>query len=189
MNVGIDFSGSPKDERIEKTKLPHCIKGESSTYLSCLSLNLGRQQRQNSCRQTELFSVMRWGRLGAAKATSSGSGWHSMSKREKLSECRSAIGVETAPKDYGRRCQQYIDNAQLLTLILGLLMRRSFPVSDITVWVKTVARPVILSDLTALCEARVSRLVRKTLSFSKKLENPSGAIWDFVYHYNASLPV
>ena len=34
---------------------------------------------------------------------------------------------------------------------------------------------------------RVSRLVRKTLSFSKKLENHIGAIWMSVHHYNASL--
>lgn len=31
---------------------------------------------------------------------------------------------------------------------------------------------------------RVSRLVRKTLSFSKKLENHIGAIWSFIHHYN-----
>lgn len=36
---------------------------------------------------------------------------------------------------------------------------------------------------------RISRLVRKTLSFSKKLENHIGAIWYFIHHYNASLPV
>lgn len=34
---------------------------------------------------------------------------------------------------------------------------------------------------------RVSRLVRKTLSFSKKLENHIGAIWNFIHHYNAGL--
>ena len=34
---------------------------------------------------------------------------------------------------------------------------------------------------------RISRLVRKTLSFSKKLENHIGAIWYFVHHYNAAL--
>lgn len=34
---------------------------------------------------------------------------------------------------------------------------------------------------------RVSRLVRKTLSFSKKIENHIGAIWMFIHHYNASL--
>jgi IS1 family transposase len=33
----------------------------------------------------------------------------------------------------------------------------------------------------------VSRLVRKTLSFSKSLENHIGAIWYFIHHYNASL--
>ena len=34
---------------------------------------------------------------------------------------------------------------------------------------------------------RISRLVRKTLSFSQKLENHIGAIWYFVHDYNASL--
>ncbi len=34
---------------------------------------------------------------------------------------------------------------------------------------------------------RISRLVRKTLSFSKKLENHIGAIWYFVHYYNAAL--
>ena len=32
---------------------------------------------------------------------------------------------------------------------------------------------------------RISRLVRQTLSFSKKLENHIGAIWNFVHHYNS----
>ncbi len=34
---------------------------------------------------------------------------------------------------------------------------------------------------------RVSRLVRKTLSFSKKISNHIGAIWYFIHSYNASL--
>ncbi|MCI5167624.1 MAG: IS1 family transposase, partial [Candidatus Electrothrix sp. GM3_4] len=34
---------------------------------------------------------------------------------------------------------------------------------------------------------RISRLVRDTLSFSKKIENHIGAIWNFIHHYNASL--
>lgn len=34
---------------------------------------------------------------------------------------------------------------------------------------------------------RVSRLVRKTLSFSKSLENHMGAIWYFIHAYNQSL--
>jgi hypothetical protein len=31
---------------------------------------------------------------------------------------------------------------------------------------------------------RVSCLVRKTLSFSKKLDNHIKAIWNFIHHYN-----
>ena len=34
---------------------------------------------------------------------------------------------------------------------------------------------------------RLSRLGRKTLSFSKKLDNHIGAIWFFILHYNQSL--
>lgn len=34
---------------------------------------------------------------------------------------------------------------------------------------------------------RVSRLVRKTLSFSKKLENHIGAIWLFIHEYNCKI--
>lgn len=34
---------------------------------------------------------------------------------------------------------------------------------------------------------RVARLVRKTLSFSKKLDNHIGAIWNFIHHYNKKI--
>jgi insertion element IS1 protein InsB len=34
---------------------------------------------------------------------------------------------------------------------------------------------------------RISRLERKTLSYSKKLSNHIGAIWYFLHKYNASL--
>jgi len=34
---------------------------------------------------------------------------------------------------------------------------------------------------------RIARLVRQTLSFSKKLVNHIGAIWYFIHHYNALL--
>ena len=34
---------------------------------------------------------------------------------------------------------------------------------------------------------RVGRLVRKSLSFSKKVENHIGAIWYFIHHYNSEL--
>ena len=34
---------------------------------------------------------------------------------------------------------------------------------------------------------RVSRLVRQTLSFSKKLENHMSAIWHFIHYYNEQM--
>ena len=34
---------------------------------------------------------------------------------------------------------------------------------------------------------RVSRLVRQTLSFSRKLENHLGAIWHFIHYYNEQI--
>ncbi len=34
---------------------------------------------------------------------------------------------------------------------------------------------------------RVSRLLRSTLSFSKKIENHMGAIWYFIHHYNLNI--
>jgi insertion element IS1 protein InsB len=34
---------------------------------------------------------------------------------------------------------------------------------------------------------RVSRLVRRTLSFSKKLDNHTGAIWNFIHYYNEQI--
>jgi IS1 family transposase len=34
---------------------------------------------------------------------------------------------------------------------------------------------------------RVSRLVRKTLSFSKNLANHIAAIWNFIHHYNEQI--
>jgi len=36
---------------------------------------------------------------------------------------------------------------------------------------------------------RISRLGRKTLSFSKKISNHIGAIWYFIHEYNASLSI
>jgi len=44
-----------------------------------------------------------------------------------------------------------------------------------------------IERLNCTLRQRISRLVRKTLSFSKKLQNHIGAIWYFIHYYNASL--
>lgn len=52
---------------------------------------------------------------------------------------------------------------------------------------KETGLPPHVERLNCTFRQRVSRLVRKTLSFSKKLANHIGAIWYFVHGYNASL--
>ncbi len=44
-----------------------------------------------------------------------------------------------------------------------------------------------IERLNCTLRQRISRLVRKALSFSKNLENHIGAIWYFIHHYNKSL--
>ena len=42
-----------------------------------------------------------------------------------------------------------------------------------------------IERLSNTLRQRISRLVRKTLSFSKEIDNHIGAIWYFIHHYNA----
>jgi insertion element IS1 protein InsB len=45
----------------------------------------------------------------------------------------------------------------------------------------------LIERLNNTLRQRVSRLVRKTLSFSKKLENHISAIWNFIHDYNLTI--
>ena len=54
---------------------------------------------------------------------------------------------------------------------------------------KETGKTSYIERLNCTMRQRISRLVRKTLSFSKKIENHVGAIWFFIHHYNSSLPV
>ncbi len=49
---------------------------------------------------------------------------------------------------------------------------------------KETGKTSYIERLNLTPRQRVSRLVRKTLSFSKKIENHIGAVWNFVHHYN-----
>ena len=54
---------------------------------------------------------------------------------------------------------------------------------------KETGKTSYIERLNCTLRQRISRLVRKTLSFSKKIENHIGAIWYFVHHHNSSLLV
>lgn len=85
---------------------------------------------------------------------------------------------------------QSIDNVPSAIAIFGRLMVPSYRANGIEPWAKKAAKPTISSDSTArYAKESLDWLVRKTLSFSKKLDNHVGAIWYFIHHYNVSLPV
>ncbi len=62
-----------------------------------------------------------------------------------------------------------------------------FPQSRHTAVNKTSGKTNAIERFNCTLRQRVARLVRKTLSFSKKLENHIGAVWYFVHHYNELL--
>lgn len=53
-------------------------------------------------------------------------------------------------------------------------------------WEKKRDKQAVLNASNYTLRQRVSPLVRKVLSLSKKLENPDGAVWYLVHHYNAT---
>ena len=54
---------------------------------------------------------------------------------------------------------------------------------------KETKKTSYIKGLNCTLGERVSRKVRKTITFSKKLENHIRAIWHFIHHYNASLSI
>ena len=62
-----------------------------------------------------------------------------------------------------------------------------FPQSRHIAVSKTSGKTNAIERFNCTLRQRVARLVRKTLSFSKKLENHIGAIWYFIHHYNELL--
>jgi insertion element IS1 protein InsB len=54
---------------------------------------------------------------------------------------------------------------------------------------KESGKTTSIESFNCTMRQRISRIVRKTLSFSKKLTNHIGAIWNFIHYYNATLNV
>ncbi len=52
---------------------------------------------------------------------------------------------------------------------------------------KSSGKTDYIERLNLAMRQRVSRLVRKTLSFSESMKNHTGAVWNFVHHYNTSV--
>lgn len=69
----------------------------------------------------------------------------------------------------------------------GVLIQRRYRASGIALSTRTVGSRTTQSRFNCTLRQRVSRLVRKSLSFSKKLDNHIAAIWNFVHDYNDKL--
>ncbi len=82
---------------------------------------------------------------------------------------------------------RFIVNVPSLTPTQGLLMGQFYHRSGIEPWAKKPEHTSLVERFNNTLRQRVSRLVRKTLSFSKSVENHIGAIWYFIHAYNASL--
>ena len=99
-------------------------------------------------------------------------------------DCRDACWMPML-RHYGNHCHQSTVNALFVTLIFGLHMSRFFPKTDAVGKESGKTNRIERSNLTL--RQWISRLVRKTLSFSKKIEAHIGAIWNFIHNYNAEI--
>ena len=128
---------------------------------------------------------MNCGRLSARNAAKNGSGWQSIVKHARLWAWQLGRGRKRLRANCGPVYQQSIANVRSVTRIFGRRMRPSCH-RNVTVQLERKAdKPTTSSGLTTTLRQRCSRLVRKTLSFSKKLANHIGALWYFIHDYNA----
>lgn len=92
-------------------------------------------------------------------------------------------------RDYDDHCLHCIDNALGVIPTFGLPECDIFPECRHKAVSKTSGKTNGIERFNCTLRQRVSRLVRETLSFSKKLEKQIGAIWYFIHHHNELLRI
>ena len=86
---------------------------------------------------------------------------------------------DSLPRRYRQYARIYTDHWEAYAAVLP--SKRHFPVNKESGFTSHIER------LNNTLRQRISRLVRQSLSFSKKLENHIGAIWNFIHHYNEKI--
>jgi insertion element IS1 protein InsB len=86
---------------------------------------------------------------------------------------------ESLPRHYHQYARIYTDHWEAYAGVLP--SKRHFAVDKDSGLTSHIER------LNNTLRQRISRLVRRSLSFSKKLENHIGAIWNFIHHYNQKI--
>jgi len=130
---------------------------------------------------------MSCGRLWIIRGTSSGSGYHlvltlvrlwvfilATVMKRRLVNCGNLL-----PPVYRQCAIAYTDFWAAYGAVLPSKCHRAVG--------KQTGKTSYIERFNNTLRQRGSRLVRKTLSFSKSVENHIGAIWHFIHHYNASL--
>ena len=91
-----------------------------------------------------------------------------------------ALGLwDSIPESYQKQAEFYTDHWEAYEGVLP--QERHFPVD------KSSGKTSYIERLNNTIRQRCSRLVRKSLSFSKKVENHIGSLWLFAHHYNLAL--
>lgn len=85
------------------------------------------------------------------------------------------------PKDYRQCAVIYTDDWEADK---GVLPRKRHRVVS-----KDSGRTSYIERFNCTLRQRVSRFVRRSLAFSKSVRNHIGLLWNFIHHYNASLPI
>ena len=88
---------------------------------------------------------------------------------------------QSLPRRYRQSARIYTDYWEAYACVLP--SKRRFAVAKDSGMTSHIER------LNNTLRQRISRLVRRSLSFSKKLENHIGAIWNFIHHYNQKIRV
>jgi hypothetical protein len=92
-----------------------------------------------------------------------------------------------AQRGCGNPYRRFTVSARTATPIFGRLMSKCYQASVRKAVGKETGKTSYIERFNNSLRQRFGRLVRKALSFSKKLSNHIGAIWYFVHHYNASV--
>ena len=97
--------------------------------------------------------------------------------------------IKLALKDYGILCHQFQSLCAVSYTDLWSACETVFPQKRYKAVGKETGLTNYIERFNNTMRQKISRLVRKTLSFSKKLSNHIGAIWYFIHEYNASLSI
>jgi hypothetical protein len=94
-----------------------------------------------------------------------------------------AIAAEMKRENYGSPYLQSIDSELFAKRDFWYAYKTLIPSKRHRAFGKETGKTNDLERFNCTLRPRVSRLVRKTRSFSKKIENQIGAIWYFIHYY------